>query len=76
MPIYEYSCRKCNEIFSVFQSINAGESDTKCPACGSNDVKKRISTFACCSIGSSGDGVSGLDPSASGGGFGGGFTGG
>lgn len=51
MPIYEYSCTKCNESFSVFQSVNASEKDTKCPKCGSNDVKKKVSAFSCCSIG-------------------------
>ncbi|MFO0752288.1 MAG: zinc ribbon domain-containing protein [Thermodesulfovibrionales bacterium] len=49
MPIYEYSCKKCNEVFSVFQSMNAGEKDTKCPKCGSSDVVKKISSFSCCS---------------------------
>lgn len=51
MPIYEYTCTKCNEVFSVFQSVNATEKDTRCPKCGSNDVKKKISAFSCCSIG-------------------------
>lgn len=50
MPIYEYSCTKCNEIFAVFQSVNAGEKDTTCPKCGSSDVKRKISSFSCCSF--------------------------
>lgn len=50
MPIYEYACKKCNEIFAVFQSITAGEQDTKCPKCGSADVKKKMSSFSCCSF--------------------------
>ncbi|MBZ0156411.1 MAG: zinc ribbon domain-containing protein [Alphaproteobacteria bacterium] len=54
MPIYEYSCKKCNEVFSVFQSMNASEKDTKCPKCGSNDVVKKISSFSCCSPASGG----------------------
>ncbi|MBI3593205.1 MAG: zinc ribbon domain-containing protein [Nitrospirae bacterium] len=53
MPIYEYSCRKCNEVFSVFQSVNASEKDTRCPKCNSNDVKKQVSSFSCCSFGGS-----------------------
>ncbi len=51
MPIYEYSCTKCKEVFSVFQSVNASEKDTKCPKCNSNDVKKKVSSFSCCSFG-------------------------
>jgi putative FmdB family regulatory protein len=69
MPIYEYVCTKCNEIFSVFQSVNAGEKDTRCPKCGSNTAKKKISAFSCCSIGG------GSTPFGSSGGFGGGFGG-
>lgn len=53
MPIYEYSCKKCNEVFSVFQSVNANEKDTKCPKCGADEVQKKISSFSCCSFGSS-----------------------
>lgn len=51
MPIYEYSCMECKESFSVFQSVNANNKDTKCPKCGSSDVKKKISAFSCCSLG-------------------------
>ena len=54
MPIYEYICLKCNEKFSLLQSINASGLDTKCPRCASNEVKKVISAF-CCSSGSGGD---------------------
>ncbi len=66
MPIYEYSCNKCSEIFSVFRSINAGEKETKCPKCGSSDVKKKISSFSCCSMGDGGSASGGIT-----GGFGG-----
>jgi putative FmdB family regulatory protein len=51
MPIYEYSCKKCNDLFSLFLSINAGGKDIKCPKCGSSDVQKKISSFSCCSVG-------------------------
>ncbi|MFA5354076.1 MAG: zinc ribbon domain-containing protein [Thermodesulfovibrionales bacterium] len=64
MPIYEYVCNGCQEVFSVLQSITA-EKDTRCPKCGSADVKKKVSSF--CSLGGAGLGSSG-----SFGGFGGG----
>jgi putative FmdB family regulatory protein len=67
MPIYEYVCKKCSEVFSVYQSITVSESETNCPKCSSNDVKKRISAFSYCSIG--GGGVPAFGSS---GGFGGG----
>lgn len=54
MPIYEYACKKCNEVFSVFQSITVNAKDTKCPKCNSTDVVKKMSSFSCCSIGGSG----------------------
>lgn len=46
MPIYEYTCKKCNKIFSELQSMSASEKDTACPACGSKEVKKMLSTFS------------------------------
>lgn len=66
MPIYEYVCNTCQEVFSVFQSITASEKDVKCPKCSSGDVKKKVSSF--CSIGGTGGGTG----SGSFGGFGGG----
>lgn len=52
MPIYEYICMKCNNIFSTLQRMGASEKDTTCPGCGAKDVKKKVSSF-CCSPGSS-----------------------
>ncbi len=49
MPIYEYRCKKCNDIFSALQKVGAAEKDTRCPKCGSNDVKKLLSAFSCSS---------------------------
>ncbi len=50
MPIYEYICIKCNTLFSALQKIGASEKDICCPSCGSNEVKKKLSSF-CCSPG-------------------------
>ncbi|TAN45364.1 MAG: zinc ribbon domain-containing protein [Nitrospirae bacterium] len=69
MPIYEYNCEKCRETFSVLQSINTKEGETKCPKCGNAKVKKMLSTFSCCSVGSGGPAFS---PSGGMPGFGGG----
>lgn len=46
MPIYEYKCIKCSNIFSALQSMSASEKDTICPACGSREVRKMLSTFS------------------------------
>ncbi|NJD55761.1 MAG: zinc ribbon domain-containing protein [Nitrospirae bacterium] len=67
MPIYEYICTKCNERFSLLQSISCEPGATKCPNCSSHDVKKMVSSF-CCSSGS-GKGIPSSVPS-------GGFSGG
>ena len=56
MPIYEYDCRKCRESFAMIHGANA--KDIKCPQCGSEDKKKKISSFSTCST-SCGNGFSG-----------------
>lgn len=43
MPIYEYECKKCAEAFEI---LVFGNKDVSCPKCGSNEVKKKFSTFA------------------------------
>lgn len=58
MPIYEYHCRSCGENFSLIQKMNAKE-ETTCPSCGSTDVEKKISAFACSSGGGSGGSFAG-----------------
>jgi putative FmdB family regulatory protein len=46
MPIYEYTCNKCEITFSLLQRIGSSEKDTICPQCGSNKVKKKFSLFS------------------------------
>ena len=46
MPIYEYTCMKCNKGFAVLQRVGTTEKDTTCPDCGSKDVKKNLSAFS------------------------------
>ncbi len=46
MPIYEYLCPACNRIYSfLVRNINTSNQAT-CPKCGSEDMKKRMSSFA------------------------------
>ncbi len=49
MPIYEYTCNACNEIFALLKFTNTDEQDTACPKCGSRDIKKMLSPFSCSS---------------------------
>lgn len=44
MPIYEYSCNKCNNHFELLTFGNGKE--VKCPKCKSKNIKKDFSTFA------------------------------
>jgi putative FmdB family regulatory protein len=46
MPIYEYTCGKCKNMFSLLQRIDSSEKDTTCPKCGSKEVKKKFSLFS------------------------------
>ncbi|BAI81069.1 conserved hypothetical protein [Deferribacter desulfuricans SSM1] len=46
MPIYEYKCEKCGEIFELMESIHSDVYERKCSKCGG--TAKRIislSTF-------------------------------
>ena len=45
MPIREYSCRKCGNIFEDLQ-IDVKTGSVKCPNCKSEDVVRRLSIFA------------------------------
>ncbi len=45
MPIFEYSCSSCGHHFEKLQKAGT-EPETKCPACGSAEVRKEISTFS------------------------------
>ena len=42
MPIYEYECKTCDEIFEVMQKISDAPLK-KCKLCASEDIKKLIS---------------------------------
>ena len=66
MPIYEYKCLKCNEKFSLLQSLYPSDNSTECPKCSSVEVKKVVSSFSC--TGSDRDSSAAHAPSFGGGG--------
>jgi len=47
MPIYEYRCLACGDVFSHFfqHFADAGEREA-CPGCGSGETRRLMSTFA------------------------------
>ncbi len=55
MPIYEFVCHECETAFEalVFGFSTDG---VRCPDCESDDVKKKVSTFAAVGASSSGGG--------------------
>ncbi|HYM97193.1 MAG TPA: zinc ribbon domain-containing protein [Candidatus Sulfotelmatobacter sp.] len=46
MPIYEFKCGKCAEVFEVMGSYAEREKEHACPKCGSTDVKQLVSLFS------------------------------
>jgi len=46
MPIYEYLCRPCNRIYSVFMPTMFDERAPRCPRCGAADIERQLSLFA------------------------------
>jgi len=45
MPIYEYLCKTCARNFEKLQKTEATE-QVSCPACGSTEVEKQLSSFS------------------------------
>ncbi len=46
MPIYEFICEECFEEFEELVGFSQSEIDLNCPACGSELIRKKISSFA------------------------------
>ena len=43
MPIYEYKCQECRNIFEVITTSAEDPTKAECSKCGSNNVQKTIS---------------------------------
>ncbi len=57
MPIYEFVCDKCNKTFEKFVLSSRDIARVRCPGCGSEEVKKLLSSFSCCSSGTGMEGM-------------------
>ncbi len=44
MPLFEFDCVECGEPFEKL--VRNSSAEIVCPACGSGQVKKKLSTFA------------------------------
>jgi putative FmdB family regulatory protein len=65
MPIFEYQCLECQEVFETLQLSRDASEDTECPECGSDHTEKLVSAFAT----SGGDALGGAGCGPSGSGF-------
>lgn len=52
MPIYEFICEECFEEFEKLVSFSQSEIEINCPTCGSELIRKKISSFAAVAGGS------------------------
>jgi putative FmdB family regulatory protein len=46
MPIYEYRCQRCEERFEQLVPLRAEYPPVTCPHCGTQEIRKLLSTFA------------------------------
>ncbi len=61
MPMYEFTCQKCENDFE--ELVFSSDEEVECPSCKSTTVRRKISTFA---FKSSGRFVAASGPSCSG----------
>ncbi|MBW1683183.1 MAG: zinc ribbon domain-containing protein [Deltaproteobacteria bacterium] len=68
MPIYEYECKACGDVFEHLLLHGETGEDVECPSCRGKDTRRRLSTF--CSVsGSSGPGAASASSCRPSGGF-------
>jgi len=46
MPLYEYYCENCDEVFETLRSLSASEEPATCPKCGGEAGRIMPTTFA------------------------------
>ena len=42
MPLYEYRCPKCEELFEIFRSLSDRDAPASCPACGFESARREF----------------------------------
>ncbi len=56
MPLYEFRCLKCNELFELLVMGGDDQGDMKCPRCASTAFERVMSTVSYNMTGSGGPG--------------------
>jgi putative FmdB family regulatory protein len=46
VPLYEYYCDNCDEVFDALQSVSASDQPAKCPKCGADADRIMPTSFA------------------------------
>jgi len=46
MPLYEYYCENCDEVFEALRPVNASEDPAPCPKCARDAERIMPTTFA------------------------------
>ena len=46
MPLYEYYCESCDEVFEALRAVVASEEPAPCPRCGRDAERIMPTTFA------------------------------
>ncbi|MCC7176637.1 MAG: zinc ribbon domain-containing protein [Bryobacterales bacterium] len=54
MPLYEYRCNSCGEVFDKLRPFSRADQDVRCPRCGSEATERQLSTFSAGGCGGSG----------------------
>ena len=71
MPIYEFRCPGCGELFEKLVFSSSGDTTPTCPKCGQEDTTRVLSGFATGNSGSSGSNGGGDSSHSCSGGHGG-----
>ena len=59
MPLYEYQCSSCGEVFDKLVRFSEADKLPTCPKCGEKNTRKKISAGAVIGASSGGSGSSG-----------------
>jgi putative FmdB family regulatory protein len=59
MPIFEFRCKDCRQVFEKLVAASAAAGEQECPHCGSRSVTRLLSMFAAAGAGARGGGSPG-----------------
>ena len=65
MPIYEYQCPGCGQVFDKLMSFSEADKVPVCPHCGDKETRKMITAGAVIGASSSGSSTAVSRPSSS-----------